>query len=164
MRGKQGGTLRSWLQRGISRLASQHVPKNKMIPQREYQLQAEMMSFGVDQLMGQSLRQMHYDMMHAAETGTYTKEAREGAEVKYEESMLQDCAHPHVIECHGSNEDGSALNLEMASSDLYHHLMETEHGALEPKEVLSIAKSVGSALGFIHGAGFAHNDIKVCPH
>jgi len=81
--------------------------------------------------------------------------------VLFEQAVLQFCAHPNIIECHGSSEDGSVLVLEKGSCDLFARITSTEEEAMEVQEVLDIALGVSSAMAFMHGKNYVHNDVKL---
>lgn len=64
----------------------------------------------------------------------HIKEARSGATVLYEHRVLEECAHPNVIECYGMSEDASTLHLECGECDLYSLIVDTGKYRLETQQ------------------------------
>lgn len=81
--------------------------------------------------------------------------------MRYEAHILEECAHPNVVECYGMSGNASELQLEEGECDLYSLIEKTEEYQLELRQVLRIAHDIGSALGHMHELGYAHNDMKV---
>jgi len=95
------------------------------------------------------------------EPQVHIKQARVGADVRHEEAILVECAHPNVIACYGASEDSTELRIEKGEHDLYSHIADTENCQLKPEEVLEIANGLASGLAVVHDQGYAHNDLKM---